>query len=214
MLRGNHETSSISRIYGFYDECKRRFSTKLWKTFVDVFAVMPVCALIAEAVLCMHGGIPKDEIASLSTLANFERPCDIPDSGILCDLLWADPLRDGVGFAENSRGISYTFGADVVEKFCEKHNLDLIVRAHEVVEDGYQFFAKRKLLTVFSASNYENKFQNAAGMAVIDENLCGRIEVMKPSSTLKRTREDAQAQKKSIQHRKEELKRARISQSH
>ena len=64
MLRGNHECSSINRIYGFYDECKssgylgkRKYNIKLWKTFSDVFNVMPVCALIDEKILCMHGGI-------------------------------------------------------------------------------------------------------------------------------------------------------------
>lgn len=64
LLRGNHECSSINRIYGFYDECiklfnlgKRKYNLKLWKIFSDVFNVMPVCALIDEKILCMHGGL-------------------------------------------------------------------------------------------------------------------------------------------------------------
>ena len=60
LLRGNHECSSINRIYGFYDECKRRFNMKLWKTFTDCFNCLPTCAIIDEKILCMHGGLSPD----------------------------------------------------------------------------------------------------------------------------------------------------------
>lgn len=82
------------------------------------------------------------------------RPTDVPDTGLLCDLLWADPDKDTQAWGENDRGVSFTFGAEVVEKFLHKHDMDLICRAHQVVEDGYEFFAKRQLVTIFSAPNY------------------------------------------------------------
>jgi hypothetical protein len=75
-------------------------------------------------------------------------------AGLLCDLLWSDPDKDISGWGENDRGVSFTFGADVVTKFLQKHDMDLICRAHQVVEDGYEFFAKRQLVTLFSAPNY------------------------------------------------------------
>lgn len=75
-------------------------------------------------------------------------------TGLLCDLLWSDPDKDTQGWGENERGVSYTFGPDYVQLFCKKHDLDLICRAHQVVEEGYEFFAKRMLVTVFSAPNY------------------------------------------------------------
>ena len=81
-------------------------------------------------------------------------------AGMLCDLLWSDPEADISGWAENDRGVSYTFGADVVSKFLQKHDYDLIVRAHQVVEDGYEFFADRQLVTLFSAPNYCGEFDN------------------------------------------------------
>jgi serine/threonine-protein phosphatase PP1 catalytic subunit len=59
----------------------------------------------------------------------------------MCDLLWSDPDTGITGYADNDRGVSFTFGADVVENFLTTHDLDLIVRAHQVVEDGYEFFA-------------------------------------------------------------------------
>ena len=93
ILRGNHESAGINRIYGFYDECKRRYSIKLWKIFSDVFNCLPVAALIDDKILCMHGGLSPD-LRSLQQIADLQRPCDIPDKGLLCDLLWSDPMAN------------------------------------------------------------------------------------------------------------------------
>ena len=75
-------------------------------------------------------------------------------AGLLCDLLWSDPDKDISGWSENDRGVSFTFGPDVVSRFLQKHDMDLICRAHQVVEDGYEFWNDRTLVTVFSAPNY------------------------------------------------------------
>lgn len=83
-----------------------------------------------------------------------KRPTDIPDVGMLCDFLWSDPDSDIQGWGENDRGVSYTYGTDVVSDFLAKFDFDLVVRAHQVVENGYEFFGKRQLVTVFSAPNY------------------------------------------------------------
>ncbi|XP_058222844.1 serine/threonine-protein phosphatase PP1 isoform X4 [Rhododendron vialii] len=132
LLRGNHECASINRIYGFYDECKRRFNVRLWKTFTDCFNCLPVAALIDEKILCMHGGLSPD-LKNLDQISNIARPVDVPDQGLICDLLWADPDKDIEGWGENDRGVSYTFGADKVSEFLQKHDLDLICRAHQGV---------------------------------------------------------------------------------
>ena len=91
--------------------------------------------------------------------------------------LWSDPDTNITGWAENDRGVSYTFGADVVSKFLQKHDLDLICRAHQVVEDGYEFFAKRQLVTLFSAPNYCGEFDNAGAMMSVDETLMCSFQV-------------------------------------
>jgi serine/threonine-protein phosphatase PP1 catalytic subunit len=90
ILRGNHESAGINRIYGFYDECKRRYSIKLWKVFSEVFNCLPVSALVDEKILCMHGGL-SPEMDNIQQIANLSRPTDVPDVGLLCDLLWSDP---------------------------------------------------------------------------------------------------------------------------
>jgi len=141
LLRGNHECASINRIYGFYDECKRRYNIKLWKTFTDCFNCLPVAAVIDEKIFCVHGGL-SPEHHSMDQVRRIPRPTDVPDSGIICDLLWSDPDKDIEGWGENDRGVSFTFGGDVVAKFLKKHDLDLVCRAHQVVEDGYEFFCQ------------------------------------------------------------------------
>ena len=98
-------------------------------------------------------------------------------TGLLCDLLWSDPDKDISGWSENDRGVSFTFGADIVSKFLQKHDLDLICRAHQVVEDGYEFFAKRQLVTLFSAPNYCGEFDNAGAMMSVDDTLMCSFQV-------------------------------------
>ncbi|KAG4211075.1 hypothetical protein ERO13_A02G089400v2 [Gossypium hirsutum] len=180
LLRGNHECASINRIYGFYDECKRRFSVRLWKVFTDCFNCLPVSAVVDKKILCMHGGLSPD-MKSLDQIRAIERPIDIPDQGLLCDLLWADPDREISGWGENDRGVSYTFGADKVAEFLKKHDLDLICRAHQVVEDGYEFFAERQLVTLFSAPNYCGEFNNAGALMSVDASLLCSFQILKPS---------------------------------
>ncbi len=85
------------------------------------------------------------------------------------------------GWAENDRGVSYVFGANVIQDFLEKQDLDLIVRAHQVVEDGYQFFAGRRLVTLFSAPNYCGEFDNAGAMISIDDALMCSFQILKPN---------------------------------
>ncbi|KAG8510216.1 Serine/threonine-protein phosphatase PP1-beta catalytic subunit [Galemys pyrenaicus] len=156
LLRGNHECASINRIYGFYDEY---LSTTLTFLFIGL----------------------SPDLQSMEQIRRIMRPTDVPDTGLLCDLLWSDPDKDVQGWGENDRGVSFTFGADVVSKFLNRHDLDLICRAHQVVEDGYEFFAKRQLVTLFSAPNYCGEFDNAGGMMSVDETLMCSFQILKPS---------------------------------
>mmetsp|Transcript_73368 Transcript_73368/g.141924 ORF Transcript_73368/g.141924 Transcript_73368/m.141924 type:complete len:305 (+) Transcript_73368:44-958(+) len=181
LLRGNHECASITRIYGFYDECKRRYNIKLWKNFCDVFNTLPVCGIVDEKIVCMHGGLSPD-LGNFDQVRRLVRPTDVPDSGIICDLLWADPDKDIRGWAESDRGVSVIFGADIVSRELQKWDMDLIVRAHQVVEDGYEFFARRQLITIFSAPNYCGEFDNAGAMMSVDDSLMCSFKVLKPVS--------------------------------
>ena len=91
-----------------------------------------------------------------------------------------DVLRKS--YRHNDRGVSFTFGSKIVNEFLNKHDLDLVVRAHQVVEDGYEFFAGRELVTVFSAPNYCGEFDNAGAMMTVDETLMCSFQILKPAS--------------------------------
>ena len=129
---------------------KRRHNIKLWKTFTDCFNCLPIAAIIDEKIFTMHGGLSPD-LNSMEQIRRVMRPTDVPDtgkhpttsvwfrshsvpnvSGLLCDLLWSDPDKDITGWSENDRGVSFTFGPDVVSRFLQKHDMDLICRAHQV----------------------------------------------------------------------------------
>lgn len=113
----------------------------------------------------------------------------MPDDGILCDLLWADPREADdkrTGWDDNVyRGISVIFGPDVIEEFCKKHSLDLIARAHQVMENGYEFYANRKLITIFSAPNYMDEWDNKGAIMEVDERLCCKMHQFDPISKLR-----------------------------
>jgi len=113
------------------------------------------------------------------------RPTDVPDSGLLCDLLWSDPERGVEEYGDNDRGVSFTFGENVVKKFAQKHDIDLICRAHQVVEDGYEFFSRRQLVTLFSAPNYCGEFDNSGAMMSIDDTLMCSFQILKPTDKRK-----------------------------
>ena len=156
----------------------------MWKRFQDVFNVLPFAAVVDEKIFCIHAGLSPD-LQSMDQIRNIPRPTDVPDSGLLCDLMWSDPEADIAGWAENDRGVSYTFGADVVGKFLNKHDYDLVVRAHQVVEDGYEFFADRQLVTIFTAPNYCGEFDNAGAVMAVDESLMCSFRILKPADKKK-----------------------------
>ena len=180
LLRGNHECSTINRIYGFYEECKKRYSIRLWKTFTECFNCLPVAAIIDDKIFCMHGGLSPD-LNKIEDIQKIFRPVEVPDHGLLCDLLWSDPDENTSGWDDNERGVSFIFGKDIVNIFLKKNDVDLICRAHQVVEDGYEFFAKRQVVTLFSAPNYCGEFDNSGAMMTVDETLMCSFQILKPS---------------------------------
>ena len=181
LLRGNHECEALNKMYGFFDECKRRLSIKCFKKIITLFNIMPISALINENILCMHGGLSK-ELQNIEQINKILRPTDIPNEGLLCDILWSDPNESlNEDFGSNERNISVTFSKDVVKNFLEKNNLDLICRAHQVVEEGFEFFADMKLVTIFTAPNYMGEFDNNGGILEVGEDLLCKFHVLRPN---------------------------------
>ena len=184
LLRGNHESANINRMYGFYDECKRKVSLRIYKKFCNLFNILPITALVGEKILCMHGGLAYD-LKNIDQLKTIKRPTEIPDAGLLCDLVWSDPDESlYFDFCTNKeRGISVCFSKKKVEEFTKENDLDLICRAHQVVEEGFQFFANMKLITVFTAPNYMEEFDNNGGILEVNEDMICSLHVLKPDKS-------------------------------
>jgi hypothetical protein len=68
-------------------------------------------------------------------------------------MLWSDP-QPGLGRAPSKRGVGVAFGADVTKNFLQRNGLELVVRSHEVKEEGYEVEHAGCCITIFSAPNY------------------------------------------------------------
>ncbi|VDN56826.1 unnamed protein product [Dracunculus medinensis] len=176
LLRGNHEIALVNQIYGFYDELKNRFTESdalnLWDAFNDVFDYLPLAAIIKGKILCMHGGLSPN-LKSLDDIRKIKRPIrNITENPLVCDLLWADPMIGLNGFAANNiRGVSVFFGENVVLRLCNALKIDMIVRAHQTMTNGFGFFCKRKLVTIFSAPKYDVEKNNKGAIMKVSKHL-------------------------------------------
>ncbi|OHT09302.1 Serine/threonine-protein phosphatase PP1-1 [Tritrichomonas foetus] len=182
LLRGNHETKDISNLYGFQDECSARYpDARLWETFNDVFSYLPLAAIISSRIFAVHGGL-SHSLKDINEIKKVKRPIDVPENGFIADLLWADPQPDIQGYNESERGTSYTFGQDIADDFLQKNDFDLICRAHQVVENGFDFpfFPNQSVVTVFSAPNYCDEFGNRGAMLKIDSTLLCSFDFVEP----------------------------------
>ena len=181
MLRGNHECGSINKKYGFYDECKRRYDVKLWESFVDLFNCLPIAGTIDDRIFVVHGGL-SPELEDVEQLQNIKRPIDVPEKGLLHDILWSVPDENAPGWGKNKRGEGRTFNEKVLKNFLENNDLDLLCRAHNVVKDGYEFFGNKQLVTIFSAPNYCGKNENSGAIMVVNKGLKCSFKVLKEKS--------------------------------
>ncbi|KAF9044565.1 phosphoprotein phosphatase PPZ [Hymenopellis radicata] len=197
LLRGNHECANVTRVYGFYDECKRRCNIKTWKTFIDVFNCLPIAAVVASKIFCVHGGL-SPSLHSMEDIKRIQRPTDVPDYGLLNDLLWSDPSDTALDWEDNERGVSYCFGKGIINEFLGRYDMDLICRAHMVVEDGYEFWNDRTLVTVFSAPNYCGEFDNYGACMSVSEDLLCAFELLKPLDGAALRKEMTKAKRKSM----------------
>ncbi|KAL7408994.1 Metallo-dependent phosphatase-like protein [Mrakia frigida] len=198
LLRGNHEAANVTRVYGFYDECKRRCNIKIWKGFIDVFNTLPIASVVASKIFCVHGGL-SPSMTSMDDIRKIQRPTDVPDYGLLNDLLWSDPSDTALDWEDNERGVSYCFGKSIINQFLANYDIDLICRAHMVVEDGYEFWNERTLVTVFSAPNYCGEFQNYAAVMSVTEDLLCAFELLKPLDGPALRKEMTKSKRKSLQ---------------
>lgn len=170
LIRGNHESRQITQVYGFYDECMRKYgSVTVWRYCTEIFDYLSLSAIIDGKIFCVHGGL-SPSIQYLDQIRAIDRKQEVPHDGPMCDLLWSDP-EDAQGWGVSPRGAGYLFGSDVVQQFNTANDIDMICRAHQLVMEGYKWHFNETVLTVWSAPNYCYRCGNVAAILELNENL-------------------------------------------
>mmetsp|Transcript_7109 Transcript_7109/g.20936 ORF Transcript_7109/g.20936 Transcript_7109/m.20936 type:complete len:305 (+) Transcript_7109:222-1136(+) len=170
LIRGNHESRQITQVYGFYDECLRKYgSVNVWKHCTEVFDFLALSAIVDDTVFCVHGGL-SPSVNTLDQIRTIDRKQEVPHDGAMCDLMWSDP-EEISGWGLSPRGAGYLFGGDVVSKFNAVNRLGLIARAHQLVMEGKKTLFDDALVTVWSAPNYCYRCGNVAAILELDASL-------------------------------------------
>lgn len=167
LLRGNHEQSTINRVYGFYDECQGKYGNNaVWVMVNDVFSHFNIGCIVDGRFLCIHGGIsPRVTISKLERLDRFEK---IAEDSIYTDVIWSDPFYKP-GASLNPRGSGFLFGEDVLKQFLMFNDLEMVIRSHQLAIEGYKWDFGNLCLTVWSAPDYMGKCSNPGSILVIEK---------------------------------------------
>lgn len=170
LIRGNHESRQITQVYGFYDECLRKFgSVNVWRYCTEIFDYLSLSAVVDNEIFAVHGGL-SPSITTLDQIRIINRKQEVPHDGAMCDLLWSDP-EEIQGWGLSPRGAGYLFGGDVVAQFNKLNSLGVIARAHQLVMEGYKPMFNETLVTVWSAPNYCYRCGNVAAIMEVDDRL-------------------------------------------
>eukprot|EP01060_Flectonema_neradi_P019570 TRINITY_DN2677_c0_g2_i1.p1 TRINITY_DN2677_c0_g2~~TRINITY_DN2677_c0_g2_i1.p1 ORF type:complete len:306 (+),score=31.12 TRINITY_DN2677_c0_g2_i1:129-1046(+) len=170
LIRGNHESRQITQVYGFYDECIRKFgNVNVWRYCTEVFDYIALSALIENKIFSVHGGL-SPSIRTIDQIRIIDRKQEVPHDGPMCDLLWSDP-EEIEGWNTSPRGAGYLFGGVIVQNFNETNNITQITRAHQLVMEGYRSMFNGGCITVWSAPNYCHRCGNVGAVLEFDEHL-------------------------------------------
>jgi len=170
MTRGNHETLNMNKVYGFEGEVKHKYDAKMFQLFTEVFHCLPLAYCLGSKVLVVHGGLFSRDDVTLDEIRKIDRRREPPDEGLMSEILWSDPQAAN-GRSPSKRGIGLSFGPDVTANFLSNNDLNLVVRSHEVKDEGYEVEANGKLITIFSAPNYCDQMGNKGALLKFDSSM-------------------------------------------
>jgi protein phosphatase len=187
LLRGNHEFHETNADYGFRTEILNSYcGDELFTAFNEVFAWLPMAAVINSRFLCVHGGL-SPRLRSLADIAQLERPIlTLEQSPLATDLVWSDPTTSCPMFQESIRGQGTCFGIEAMKKFFAETGISTILRAHQCVHDGIDKWPGGMLYTVFSSSNYASTETNRCGLLFVRPSLEIETFSLPPGFTLPR----------------------------
>lgn len=167
IIRGNHEFKDLCTHCGFTNELRDTYnSINLENDLMDSFDHIPLAAVVNNKTLCVHGGIGP-ELTNIQQIAQMNRPIRTFNDEFTESLVWSDPSQNNEGFVPSSRGSGYFYGEDVLKKFLSENNIDVLVRGHECIDSGVLTLFDKKLVTVFSASNYCGVTPNNSGVLTL-----------------------------------------------
>ncbi|KAA8490761.1 Serine/threonine-protein phosphatase 5 [Porphyridium purpureum] len=165
LTRGNHESTGMNKIYGFEGEVRSKYTETCFRLFSEVFRALPLAYILdgssepgGKRAFVVHGGLFSKDDVLIEHIQALNRNCE-PDSGLIAEMLWSDPQTEP-GRGVSKRGIGVAFGPDVTHAWCDANNIALIVRSHEMKDEGYEIEADGRLITVFSAPNYVDQMGN------------------------------------------------------
>ena len=161
LARGNHESRNLNKVYGFEQEVNTKYDSTVYESFIRFFFSLPLAHCINKEILVLHGGLFSKDGVTLDDIRKIKRFREVPESGIMCELLWSDPSSIN-GRRPSNRGVAITFGPDVVKNFLKINNLQKLVRSHECKSEGYEILGD--VITVFSAPNYCDSMGNLGGI--------------------------------------------------
>lgn len=167
LSRGNHETINMNKLYGFQGEVVKKYDDDLYGLFKESFCLLPLAHCIQNKIFVTHGGLFSKDDVTLDDIRKVDRDQEPPDEGIMTEMLWSDP-QPGRGRSPSKRGVGVAFGQDVTENFLKTNDLKLVVRSHEMKEEGYEVDHSGKLITVFSAPNYCDQMGNKGAFIRFD----------------------------------------------
>lgn len=175
LLRGNHEFLEINSSYGFRSECLERFGNcNVFNLFNDAFKFLPLACIVNNEIFCVHGGI-SEKIKSLQDIEKLDA-FHTGHKDIIDEMVWSDPSHRPISYISNPRGLGKMFGIQAINDFLTKTDMKIIIRAHQCV-DGYSTMFHKRLITVFSSSNYSSETVNSSGVVLVQEDRCVPIRI-------------------------------------
>ena len=189
LLRGNHESRQVSQVYGLYDEIVSKFGNpSVWKDCTDAFDYLPLASVIGGKIFAVHGGL-SPELSHIDQIRQIDRINELPNEGQFADLMWSDPEDSVIDWAANPRGAGWVFGLNPTRQFLHLNNLQLIARAHQLVQEGYKYQFDSQLVTVWSAPNYCYRCGNVASVLTVSNDGTADFKIFKETRQESLTRQ-------------------------
>ncbi len=178
LLRGSHDDREILKYLGLAEECISKLGDtpdskdSVFSALCDLFNYFPIAAIIKDTVLCLHSGIPEGQ--SIESINAIKKPYSPETNKIIADILWSQPSIYKDDYIQNNYSNQYrklSFTNDSLTKFLTENKLNILVRSKDVIQPGFERIFNSKVITIFSATNYNGNTLNDGAVLFVKRNL-------------------------------------------